>query len=65
MDGLERDWKAGQVLRLDVATPAGREFGKLHAFQFTPTFILFDGNGAEINRWVGRPPALRDLEAGQ
>ena len=62
MDGLERGWTAGRVIRLDVATPVGREFGKLHAFQFTPTFILFDGNGVEINRWVGRLPALSQLE---
>ena len=65
MDGLERGWTAGRVIRLDVATPVGREFGKLHGFQFTPTFILFDGNGVEINRWVGRPPALSQLEEAQ
>ena len=65
MDGLERDWTAGQVIRLDVATPVGREFGQLHGFEFTPTFILFDGNGVEINRWVGRPPALSQLEEAQ
>ena len=62
MDGLERGWTAGQVIRLDVTTPVGREFGKLYGFEFTPSFILFDSNGAEIGRWQGRPPALSELE---
>lgn len=62
VDGLERDWTHGQVIRLDVTTQVGREFGKLHDFEFTPTFILFDGQGAEIGRWQGRPPGLNDLK---
>ena len=61
VDGLERDWTAGQVIRLDITTPVGREFGALHDFQYTPTFILFDGDGVEIGRWRGRPPSLREL----
>ncbi len=62
VDGLEREWRAGKVIRLDVLTPVGREFGRLHDFQFTPTFILFDGGGVEVRRWQGRPPALSELE---
>jgi hypothetical protein len=61
VDGLEHDWTAGQVLRLDILTPVGREFGRLHGFQYAPTFVLFDGKGLEVSRWMGRPPALREL----
>jgi hypothetical protein len=50
------------VIRLDIQTPVGREFGALHDFQYTPTFILFDGTGVEIGRWRGQPPALQALE---
>lgn len=60
VDGLERDWTAGQVLRLDILTPVGREFGQRHAFQYTPTFILFDAAGKELARWQ-RPPSLDEL----
>lgn len=49
------------MLRLDVQTPAGRAFGQLHGFEFTPTFILFDGDGREMARWQGRPPSLPEL----
>ena len=55
VDGLERDWTAGQVIRLDILTPLGREFGRQHNFDYMPTFILFDGSGREIDRWR-RPP---------
>jgi len=61
VDGLERDWVVGQVIRLDVTTPVGREFGARHGFEFTPTFVLFDSEGAEVGRWQGRPPTLQDL----
>ena len=65
VDGLERDWAEGQVIRLDITTPVGREFGERHGFEFTPTFILFDGMGKEIGRWRGRPPTLRDIQGRQ
>ena len=60
VDGLEREWTAGQVIRLDVLTPAGRDFGRRHDFQYTPTFILFDASGRELARWQ-RPPSLGEL----
>jgi hypothetical protein len=62
VDGLEREWTTGQVIRLDVLTMVGREFGELHGFQFTPMFVLFDGAGVEVRRWQGRPPALSELQ---
>jgi hypothetical protein len=65
VDGLERDWVGGQVIRLDITTPVGREFGQRHGFEFTPTFILFDGAGTEIGRWRGRPPTLQDIQRRQ
>jgi hypothetical protein len=65
VDGLERDWTGGQIIRLDIFTPVGREFGALHGFQYTPTFILFDAQGVEVGRWTGKPPALSDLDRGQ
>lgn len=63
MDGLERSWQAGQVIRLDIQTPVGHAFGALNDFQYTPTFILFDGSGVEVGRWRGRPPTLQELES--
>ena len=62
MDGLERDWGAGQIIRLDVLTTVGREFGAWHGFEFTPTFILFDGEGRAVARWRA-PPSLGELDA--
>jgi hypothetical protein len=61
VDGLERDWEAGQVLRLEFTEPAVRAFGKEVRFEITPTFILYDGSGQEIRRWVGGPPGLNEL----
>lgn len=60
VDELERNWTSGQVIRLDILSEVGREFGRAHGFQFTPTFILFDGAGDELRRW-NRPPELEDL----
>lgn len=48
------------MIRLDILSDVGREFGRAHGFQFTPTFILFDGAGNELRRW-NRPPALEEL----
>ncbi len=61
VDRLKEDWKTGQILRVDVLTPVGREFAQQHGFEGTPTFVLFDGAGKEVNRWRGRPPALTEL----
>ncbi len=63
MDRLQAEWHSGQVLRVDILNPIGREFARRHAFVGTPTFVLFDGAGQEIKRWQS-PPALSEL-AGQ
>ena len=43
VDGLERDWRAGRVLRLEFTDPVVQEFGEKVGFETTPTFILYDG----------------------
>jgi hypothetical protein len=61
VDRLKEDWKTGQILRVDVLTPVGREFANQHGFEGTPTFVLFDGAENEASRWRGQPPALNEL----
>jgi hypothetical protein len=61
VDGLERDWETGHIVRLEFTEPAVRAFGDRVGFEITPTFILYDGNGQEIRRWVGNPPGLDEL----
>lgn len=63
VDGLERDWKGGRVLRLEFTEPAVRAFGQQVGFEITPTFILYDGHGRELERWLGSPPALEELQS--
>lgn len=65
MDRLKDDWQTGQILRVDILTPVGREFADQHDFQGTPTFVLFDGAGNEVQRWRGRPPELRELTSNE
>lgn len=62
LDALERDLKDHlQVIRLDVASAAGRELGEQLDLRVTPTFILFDTAGREIWRSLGSldGPAVR------
>ena len=55
MDGIEQDLSGKLVvIHLDVQSQAGRELGAEMDFRFTPTFILFDGQGQELWRSVGR-----------
>lgn len=54
LDLLERDLKDElQVIRLDVASAAGRELGGQLDLRVTPTFILFDVDGREVWRSLG------------
>jgi thioredoxin-related protein len=41
------------VIRVDVQSEVGRQLGALYGFQYTPTFILFDGQGKELWRSIG------------
>ncbi len=58
---LERAWTTGQIVTLDVIDPQIRQFGYEVGFEVTPTFILFDAQGTELQRWVGRAPGLEEL----
>lgn len=54
LDALERELKDElTVVRLDVASAAGRQLGGELDLRATPTFILFDRYGREIWRTVG------------
>ncbi|MFZ2361000.1 MAG: hypothetical protein WA040_16775 [Anaerolineae bacterium] len=59
---LERDWSEGRVVALDIMKPAIRQFAYEVGFEATPTFILFDAQGNELRRWVGRAPGLAELQ---
>ena len=54
MDELENEL-GNQILfiRLNVQEKVGRELAPVYEFEFTPTFIYFDGNGKELWREVG------------
>jgi len=43
-----------RIIRLDIQSPAGHALADRYRFQFTPTFIFFDGQGEERWRAVGR-----------
>jgi hypothetical protein len=59
---LQRDWTEGRVVTLDIMQPQIREFAYEVGFEVTPTFILFDAQGSEVKRWVGRAPSLDELQ---
>ena len=54
VDELENELM-DQVLfiRLNIQEEVGRELAPVYGFEFTPTFILFDGAGNELWRDVG------------
>lgn len=58
---LERAWSAGRVVTLDVMDPQIRQYANEVGFEVTPTFILFDAQGNDLRRWVGRAPGLNEL----
>jgi len=54
VDGIENQHADDlNVIRVNVQDDAMRPLLKNYAFQFTPTFILFDPAGEEIFRTVG------------
>ena len=54
MDELENEL-GDQILiiRLNIQEEVGRELAPVYDFEFTPTFIYFDGDGNELWREVG------------
>ena len=59
---LQRDWNEGRVVTLDIMQPQIRQFAYEVDFEATPTFILFDAQGSEVKRWIGRAPSLAELQ---
>lgn len=54
VDGIEKQHADDlNVIRVNVQDDAMRPLMQTYAFQFTPTFILFDPAGDEILRTVG------------
>ncbi len=54
VDGIEKQHADDlNVIRVNVQDDAMRPLMQTYAFQFTPTFILFDPAGDEIFRTVG------------
>jgi thioredoxin-related protein len=58
---LETEWQVGHILQLNVGYEEIRSFGDSLQVTQTPTFILFDGQGREIQRWVGEAPTTDEL----
>ena len=40
-------------IRLNIQEKVGRELAQVYGFEYTPTFIYFDGQGNELWRQVG------------
>ena len=54
LDTLERDLKDDlKIIRLNVASAAGRQLGNQIGLRVTPTFVLFDASGQEVWRSLG------------
>ncbi len=54
VDGIEKQHTDDlNVIRVNVQDDAMQPLMKTYAFQFTPTFILFDPAGEELLRTVG------------
>lgn len=55
VDGIESEWKGRlMVIRIDLQDDNGRALGRELGAIYTPTFILFDEQGRERLRSVGR-----------
>jgi thiol-disulfide isomerase/thioredoxin len=54
VDALEAEL-GGQIhiIRLNIQESVGRELTTAYGFEFTPTFIFFDAEGAEVWRQIG------------
>jgi thioredoxin-related protein len=63
VDGLEQELGDQlQFVRLNIQDKVGMELAPVYGFQYTPTFIFFDGQGNELWRTVGKlnPQKVRD-----
>jgi hypothetical protein len=59
---LNESWKSGRVLRLNLRwTEVNQQYSKEMKVERTPTWILFDPEGNEVERWVDNLPTLEQL----
>ncbi len=64
VDGIEREHgQSLRVIRMNVAEPAGAQLADDYAFRYTPTFLLFDAQGAQQLRLVGAIDPLQVRQA--
>ena len=67
VDGIEKEHQGELVvMRINIQTSDGQELANRFNSLATPTFILFDSQGQEIYRSIGKidPQVVRDLVAG-
>ena len=63
MDGLETELASKlKIVRINVQDAVGRELAPVYDFEYTPTYIFFDGGGREVWRTIGEidPQQVRD-----
>jgi thioredoxin-like negative regulator of GroEL len=54
VNGIERQYEGRlEVMHVNIQDPVGQAIGEEFNFEYTPTFILFDGDGKELWRMVG------------
>ena len=55
VDGIEKQYQGRlTVIRVDIQSETGRTLAPIYSFQYTPTFIFFDGQGKELWRSIGQ-----------
>jgi thioredoxin 1 len=55
VDGIEKQYQGRlTVIRVDIQSETGRALAPIYRFQYTPTFIFFDGQGKELWRSIGQ-----------
>jgi thioredoxin-related protein len=68
VDGIEQEFGSDlHVIHLNVRDPAVQVYERRYQFQYTPTFILLDGEGEEVWRSLGilNPDKVRETLAAQ
>jgi thioredoxin-related protein len=63
VDGLEKELSDKiLIIRINIQSKVGRELLPVYDFEYTPTFIFFDGQGRENWRVIGEldPQKVRD-----
>ena len=62
MSRLNETWSTGRILRLNLLWgEVNQQFSKEMKVERTPTWILFDAEGNEVDRWVDNLPSLEEL----